>query len=90
MSTISNQPGFGRKLGKPIDGSFPPTGRTALVYLLDDLNDKNYLANERDFFRELNRLGRITKDDLDFSPPKGFINKVSARISLLEWSRRVK
>ncbi|MCJ7584455.1 MAG: hypothetical protein MUO30_06765 [Anaerolineales bacterium] len=68
-----------------IDNDFPSTARTALSYLLSDLDDKGYLVKSEEVIRELNRMGRITREDLEGKSEKGFLNQVSTRIFKLSW-----
>jgi hypothetical protein len=78
---------LGKNPGKAIDNDFPSTARTALVYLLADLHDKGYLVDSNVVIRELNRIGRIIKGDLDQTESKGFLNQISARIHKLSWNQ---
>jgi len=55
---------IGHSQGPPIDNDFPNRARTALAYVILDLRQK-CVIDEDDILRELNRIGRITKGDLD-------------------------
>jgi hypothetical protein len=86
-----NNPLFSQRLGinssRVIDNDFPPTARTALCYMLADLNAKGYLVGPEEFMRELNRMGRITRVDLEGKSEKNFVDQVSIRINKLNWHR---
>jgi hypothetical protein len=85
MTDYSISSRLGRTPGKIIDNDFPSTARTALNYLLADLQEKGYLVNTGVILRELNRIGRITRGDLGEVETKGFLNQVSARTHKLNW-----
>jgi hypothetical protein len=78
---------LGKNPGKAIDNDFPSTARTAFCYLLADLYDKGFLVDSNVIIRELNRIGRITKGDLDQTKNKDFLNQISARIHKLIWNQ---
>jgi hypothetical protein len=85
MTDYSISQRLGQIPGKIIDSDFPYTARTALCYLLADLQGRSYLVNSDVVMRELNRIGRITKEDLEQTEAKGFLNQISTRINKLIW-----
>ncbi len=85
MSDSSLRQRLGQHAGQIIDNDFPNDARIALSYLLDDLFEKGFLVKKEEIIRELNRIGRITKGDLEQTSNKSFINQVSVRINQFDW-----
>lgn len=73
--------------GKPIENDFPKSARTALTYLLVDLDDKGYLIDKKRVLRELNRIGRLTSDGNDTTKDKNpvFVNELASHLYRLNW-----
>jgi len=76
---------IGKVQGKPIDSDFPATARTALSYVLKDLDQRFYLVSRDAVILELNRIGRITRDDVEGQGIRDFLEEVRVRLHLLTW-----
>ena len=68
-----------------IENDFPSSARTALIYLLVDLQKKSFLVDSSNIILELNRIGRFTKGDFEQTKDESFIDKISNRIHKLSW-----
>jgi hypothetical protein len=71
--------------GSPITNDFPSGTRTALVYVLSELDDKGFLRDKKEIIRELNRIGRFTSSDLKELEDKSFTNQIAYRLYMLRW-----
>lgn len=87
MSDSSLRQRLGQHAGQIINNDFPNNARIALSYLLDDLFEKGFLVRKEEVIRELNRIGRITKGDLEQTGNISFLNQVSVRINQFDWTQ---
>ncbi len=55
--------------------------------MFDDLKDKEYLVEDKDVIRELNRIGRLTPAEIEAEDNKNIFNTLAHRLQSLEWDQ---
>ncbi len=64
---------------------FPQTAITALLFLFQDLNNKNYLTSEKDVVLELNRIGRFVTYDVSGITCDTFLVELNGLLIKMGW-----